>query len=86
MTAPILTARVEERARGVAVKIAKTFREARVAKGDRQLDVAQYVGIREKEVGAFENRPALHMSLAKAVRMLNIYGLTLDVVPMEKGS
>lgn len=86
MTAPLLTPRVEERTRVLAQEIAAAFRAKRIEKGDRQGDVAKYLGMRDyADICEFERKPRVNMMLGKAVRMLAVYGLTLKVVPIARG-
>lgn len=80
MTAIALTPQQEALARDTAREIGQIFAAARLAYGDNQRAAADLLGAHRSTVSAFERGLQHNLKLGNALKMLSLYGLTLEVV------
>lgn len=86
MTAIMLT----DTQRGIAYQVAReigaAFHDTRIRRGDEMVDVARALDMPHTTVARFERGEECNAKLGNIMRMLSLYGLTLEVVPMERRS
>lgn len=64
-------------------KLGRSFRNARVAAGERQQDASARLGVTKTIVSNFERGVSGNVTIGNVLRLFDLYGLTLVALPKD---